>query len=126
MSTIIAGTIQTTSGGPITLTGQTAGKAYCSFTGLTTTTINESFSTSSVTDNGTGDTTITWSVTFTNEKYLPIGSWQPVEDPSALQQRCTEIDDMTTSFCRVESSSTSSAANIDLYGNSWVAFGDLA
>lgn len=54
MSTLKADTIQSTSGGAVTLTKQHAAKQWCAVnqTGFT---VNDSFNTASVTDNGTGD-----------------------------------------------------------------------
>ena len=52
MSTLKADTIQSTSGGAATLTKQHAAKVWCNQTNGTT--INDSFNTSSVDDNGTG------------------------------------------------------------------------
>ncbi len=54
MSTLKADTIQSTSGGPVTLTKQTAAKVLLWFDGNTSNTIENSFNISSVTDNATG------------------------------------------------------------------------
>ena len=70
MSEIRATTISDTAGtGPITLTGQSAAKAWVNYTGVTTTSINDSFNTSSLTDVGTGRTTVTFSNSFDNTNY---------------------------------------------------------
>ena len=54
MSTLKADTIQSTSGGPVTLTKQTAAKVLLWFDGNTSNTIENSFNISSGTDNATG------------------------------------------------------------------------
>ena len=70
MSEIRATTISDAAGtGPITLTGQSAAKAWVNYTGVTTTSINDSFNTSSLTDVGTGRTTVTFSNSFDNTNY---------------------------------------------------------
>ena len=62
MSTLKADTIQNTSGGAATLTKQVAAKAWFEYTSVSSTALASSFNISSVTDNGTGDT----SLSFTN------------------------------------------------------------
>lgn len=54
MSTLQANTIQTSSGGPVTLTGQTAAKAWWSLNGTGTIAGRGSFNVSSYDDVGTG------------------------------------------------------------------------
>lgn len=49
---------------PVTLTKQSAAKAFTSYGSSTSHTILVSFNTSSITDNGTGDTTINFSSNF--------------------------------------------------------------
>jgi len=44
-------------------------KAWVNYTGVTTTSINDSFNTSSLTDVGTGRTTVTFSNSFDNTNY---------------------------------------------------------
>jgi len=44
-------------------------KAWVNYTGVTTTSINDSFNTSSLTDVGTGRTTVTFSNSFDNANY---------------------------------------------------------
>ena len=56
MSTVHCNTVQTSSGGPVTLTKQSAAKAWINFTGVSTTAIRDSFNISSITDVSTGIT----------------------------------------------------------------------
>ena len=60
MSVLKADTIQSTGGGAATLTKQEAAKTFVCFTGVTTTAVlnSQSFNTSSLTDRGTGTTTV--------------------------------------------------------------------
>ena len=62
MSTLKADTIQNTSGGAVTLTNQSAAKAWLNMQGTGTVAINESFNVSSITDNSSGN----YTTTFTN------------------------------------------------------------
>ena len=65
MSTLKADTIVASDGtSPVTLTKQSAAKAFTSYGSSTSHTILVSFNTSSITDNGTGDTTINFSSNF--------------------------------------------------------------
>jgi hypothetical protein len=56
MSTLKADTIQNTSGGAVTLTKQSAAKAWGSHDNLASPTLNETFNVTSLTDNATGQT----------------------------------------------------------------------
>jgi len=62
-----------------------AGKAWISFTGVTTTTIHTSYNVASVGDNGTGDTTITIDVDFSSEFYATTGMSNKSSDSAAGQ-----------------------------------------
>ena len=65
MSELRADTITASDGtSPVTLTKQSAAKAFVSYTSTTSHTIRSSLNTSSITDNGTGDTTINFSSNF--------------------------------------------------------------
>jgi hypothetical protein len=67
MSEIRATTISDAAGtGPITLTKQSAAKAWCHFTTVSTTAVNESFNVASLTDTGTGDTNVNLTNAFTS------------------------------------------------------------
>lgn len=61
--------------GDLTVSGKTSDyyhsriKGWCDLTGTGTIAINDSFNVSSVTDNGTGDYTVTWDTDFTNTYY---------------------------------------------------------
>lgn len=66
--------VQNTSGGPVTLTDQQAAKAWINFNGTGTISARDSFSTSSLTDNGNGNYTVSFSNNFTNANYA-MGGW---------------------------------------------------
>ena len=68
MSEIRATTISDAAGtGPITLTGQSAAKAWCYFNGSGTVAVVNSFNTSSLSDLGTGDYQINVINSFSSE-----------------------------------------------------------
>ena len=75
MSEIRVTTISDTAGtGPVTLTKQSAAKAWVSFVGTSTATIQDSFNCGSLTDNGTGSYNISISSAMSNGNYaLPEG-----------------------------------------------------
>ena len=81
MSTVHCNTVQTSSGGPVTLTKQAAAKAWSKLNGTGTISLYGSFGISSVADNGTGDYTHTmtsamsdanYSHTFTARTYFAV------------------------------------------------------
>ena len=72
MSTLRADTIQNTSGGAVTLTNQSATKHWVNMDAGTT--INDSFNTASITDNGTGDHASTMTNAMVNSDYVVSGS----------------------------------------------------
>jgi hypothetical protein len=74
MSTLKADTIQSTSGGAATLTKQSAAKMWVDYTTVSSTAISKSFNVSSLTDNGTGDTTINLTSSMDGVDYAPSGS----------------------------------------------------
>ena len=69
MSTLKADTIQSTSGGAATLTKQYAAKFWVSFNGTGTAAIRDSFNSSSLTDNATGNFTNTYANAMNNINY---------------------------------------------------------
>jgi hypothetical protein len=69
MSTLKADTIQSTGGGAATLTKQHAAKAWSNIDGSGTVSYRDSFNTSGLTDNGTGDYTTSFSTSFGNVNY---------------------------------------------------------
>jgi len=75
MSTIKADTIVASDGSsPVTLTKQSAAKAWANYKGTATNAINDSFNISSVTDNGTGDYTNNFSNSLSSADYCFQGS----------------------------------------------------
>lgn len=82
-------------------------KAWVSFSGDGTVTILDSYNVSSVTDNGTGDYTINFSITFANANYIPVMSCRSVS-PNVLD--IVVVDDgnaPTTTSLRINTTNTS-------------------
>jgi hypothetical protein len=81
LSEIRATTISDAAGtGPITLTGQSAAKAWANVNGTGTITINGSFNLSSILDNGVGDITNTFVNAMSNTSYVQTHSGGYVND----------------------------------------------
>ena len=85
MSTLKVNTIQNTSGGSSSTPEQIEqgrAKAWVNFNGTGTIAIRDSFNVSSITDNGTGDTTITLTNAMSNTNYAVTGAaGQSSSDP---------------------------------------------
>ena len=74
MSEIRAPTISDLAGtGPATLTGQYAAKAWVNFDGTGTIAARDSFNVASLTDNGTGDYTVNFNSSMSNNSYSTSG-----------------------------------------------------
>lgn len=72
MSTLRAATIADLAGtGPVTLTGQTAAKAWVYYNGTGTPAIQNSANISSITDNGVGDWTTNFTAALASALYCP-------------------------------------------------------
>lgn len=73
MSTLKVTTIQTSTGGAVTLTKQSAAKAWCNFEQASSHTIRDSFNISSLNDDGSGQTDTNYTNSFTNDDYVAGG-----------------------------------------------------
>jgi hypothetical protein len=74
MSTLKANTIQNTSGGAVTLTNQSAAKAWWQMNGTGTAVVNDSLNISSLTDANTGRFSVSFSNSMGNATYSGTGS----------------------------------------------------
>jgi|SaaInlV_120m_DNA_3_1039746.scaffolds.fasta_scaffold44058_2 hypothetical protein len=78
MSEIRATTISDAAGtGPITLTGQSAAKAWVNFNSITTVSIRESLNVASLTDVGVGDTAVNLSNSMATIDYSVLVTSEP-------------------------------------------------
>ena len=79
MSNLNVTTISDLAGtGPVTLTKQSAAKAWVNFNGTGTVAIRDSMNVASVTDNGSGDYTIAVADTFDSADYSTVIGGSPV------------------------------------------------
>ena len=141
MSTLKVNTIQDASGNNSSTAEQIAQgrcKAWVNFDGTFGTSpftvgnggIRTAFNVSSVTDNGTGNYTITFSSALANANYCPV-QMTLAEDTSGCQRNTvlrgnknTGPTTMTTSACRINTGSTSSNVFSDSTHVFFAAFGD--
>ena len=123
MSEIRANTISDAAGtGPVTLTGQSAAKAYACFNGTSTPFFHVSFNCSSLTDLGTGE----YNVNFTNSMsvaFSPVSSG--VSGSGIVNFLETEVHSYDATFCRYRTFNYNGGLT-DGYYNSLSAHGDLA
>ena len=74
MSTLKADTIQSTGGGAVTLTKQSAAKMFYNLNGTGTIALRDSLNISSATDKGTGDYKVAFVSNFNATDYTPVGN----------------------------------------------------
>ncbi|WP_299476976.1 DUF2793 domain-containing protein [uncultured Paracoccus sp.] len=99
-------------------------KAWISFNGVTTTAILSDYGVSSVTDDGTGKTTISFDTAFSSTNYSWVGSarWHTTTLAGLLTAR--SVDAKTTTQLSVGTSSSSSVSATDLPEVNLVIMGD--
>jgi hypothetical protein len=129
LSEIRATTISDAAGtGPITLTKQSAAKAWNSFNGTGTVAIRDSFNTSSITDRGTGAYTNNLTNAMGNANYSYTALSSRSSSASQVGLFCGNSSDSsapTASAAQInELASSSSFFDVDLISNTF--HGDLA
>ena len=123
MSTLRADTIQNTSGGAVTLTNQSAAKAFAQFAGDGTAQINESFGISGLSDTGVGLYVLTVSSAMSSSDYtVVLHGINDVAYPAHVGSYDTS---RTTTTFPVYSSNTGSSWG-DVSTLDAVIFGDLS
>lgn len=124
MSTLKVTTISDTSGtGPVTLTKQSAAKAFAQFAGDGTAQINESFGMSSLSDTGAGLYVLTVSSAMSSSDYTVV--LHGISDASYPAHVGSYDTARTTTTFPVNSSNSGSAWQ-DVSTLDAVIFGDLA
>lgn len=127
MSELRADTITASDGSSaVTLTKQSASKAWVNFNTNTSTSIYDSFNTSGLTDNGTGDTTQTFTNAMGNANFASSNSCLHgtlVNWDSNITM--PHQDSPTTTTIRSQLSNSAASVSDGLY-ISHVIFGDLA
>jgi len=132
MSTLKADTIVAADGSsPVTLTKQSAAKAFVNFDGSGTASITKSLNYSSITDNATGNYTFAFTSNFDDANYIEV-SGGSADDGTAnnliLLVGAYRGTSPTTSQLRIQTSYISSGAYTDLDAQRPCStqFGDLA
>ena len=107
-------------------------KAWVYFQGTSTVTSRDSLNVTSLTDNGTGDYTITYTSAYANDDYVPMGSNShddPSSEVSQFDRKDGDASYQSTSAHRGESYYVTSSANKTNYDYSnigYLSHGDLA
>lgn len=99
-----------------------ASKAWVKFTSVTTTAINVSYNVTSLTDNGTGDTTINFTTPFSSADYAVAGTCLRGSVTGILLINIATAAAPTASALRVTTSE--SGSQIDIANSHIVCFGD--
>jgi hypothetical protein len=133
MSELRADTITASDGtSPVTLTKQYTAKSWVNLDGTGTIAITQSGGISSISDNGTGDYSISHTNAFANSGYAVTGSksytGSGFVNPNSWWVKVRITDDLTTTSVRVLSGFTldTSTSLQDSEYNAVVSLGDLA
>ena len=126
MSTLKADTIQNTSGGAATLTKQSASKAFISFDGTGTVSIDVSFNVSTLTDHGSAEYSITYTSNINTSNHPITGSNVGSSETNFYSYICSTGVAQTTSVDRIHSVHNNGSANNDQDPVHLVTNGDLA
>lgn len=126
MSTLHTNTVETSSGGPVTLTKQSAAKSWSKFNGGGTVAIAASLNVSSVSDHATGNFSTNFTSNFSSGSYSSQvnGDWTLGTD-SGLTIHSGNNVTITSSVFRMWMSN-SSFADYDVDGVCTTQNGDLA
>lgn len=126
MSEIRATTISDAAGtGPITLTGQSAAKAWVNFDGTGTIAARDSVNVASLVDNNTGDYTVNFSNAFSAADYAKSGIASSDGAAITILSEKATANTLTTS-CTVIARVTNTAGARDPEINNLIFHGDLA
>ena len=129
MSTLKVANLQNTGSGAPTVknsSGTEVGhfaKAWVNFAGTGTVVIRDSFNCSSVTDNGTGDYTINWNASFSNNDYSCVGAGGGTTGVPVAKMALSD-NDFATGSVRMEIINASAGSKMDTGIISLAAFGD--
>ena len=137
MSTLKADTVQSTGGGAVTLTKQQAPKLVVRYTTVSTTvTVGSPLNVASLTDNGTGDTSISNTSSFSDALYAILAAGTGNSNSSGNRRGgpfstgswTNSSSNQTSSVTRIGQrfASSSTATNTDVDITSVALIGDLA
>jgi hypothetical protein len=121
MSTLRADTIQNTSGGAVTLTNQSAAKAWCTFDASSgTPTILDNINVTSLTDTSTGTQDVNFVNSFNNTSYTTNATVGQGGNKNAV------YDNTATSSVEIKTETATTGADADFNHVSVAHHGDLA
>jgi hypothetical protein len=126
MSTLKADTIQSTGGGAVTLTKQSAAKAFISFDGTGTVSIDTSFNISTLTDNAAADYSIAYTNNVSTSNHPVTGSNIGSSETNYLGYICSDGVAQATTGVTVHFVYHNGSANNDQDPVHLVTNGDLA
>ena len=129
MSTLKVTTVQDTSAGNSSTTAQIAqgrAKAWINFNGTGTIAARDSFNVSGITDNGTGQYTVTFDTDFANINYaIALTSSTDNGSPNNGGSTCVDQDTLpTVGACKFIVLNTANGAKVDNEVQSAIFFGD--
>jgi len=124
MSTLRADTIQNTSGGAVTLTNQSAAKAWANFNGTGTISFYDSFNCGSLTDNGTGDHFVNFTNNMSSSSYARL--WTAGQSGFGANPDTIDHSEGTSSQNRVQCRRNDNNSNADCNDVNFAGLGDLA
>ena len=129
MSTLKVTTIQDTSAANSTTTADLAqgrAKAWINFNGTGTIAARDSFNVSGITDNGTGEYTVTFDTDFANINYaIALTSSTDNGTPNTGGSTCVDQDTLpTVGACKFIVLNTANGATVDNEVQSAIFFGD--
>ena len=126
MSTLKADTIVASDGtSPVTLTKQSAAKAWVNFNGTGTIAILDSTNTSSLTDNATGDYSANYASNMTDTKSVKTFS-ADINNATGYARIGTMHGPASASFARCATHLSTSTSKVDCARVHMVTHGDLA
>ena len=126
MSTLKADTIQSTGGGAVTLTKQSAAKAFISFDGTGTVSIDTSFNISTLTDNAAADYSIAYTNNVSTSNHPVTGSNIGSSETNYLGYICSDWVAQATTGVTVHFVYHNGSSNNDQDPVHLVTNGDLA
>ena len=126
MSTLKADTIQSTGGGAVTLTKQSAAKAFISFDGTGTVSIDTSFNISTLTDNAAADYSIAYTNNVSTSNHPVTGSNIGSSETAYLGYICSDGVAQATTGVTVHFVFYNGSSNNDQDPVHLVTNGDLA
>ena len=132
MSTLKVNTIQDASGNNASTTAQIEqgrAKVWVNFNGTGTVAIRDSFNTSSITDNGTGDYTVTYSSAMSDTNYAVVALAKQNDSTSGgfcgiVLKGQTLANTYSTTFFRLQNVGYGSGNLFDAVATNVVVFGD--